>query len=353
MSVVSFPDTEPASYSGVTPRNQDDIHASYTQCKLPYADQSTAWKVPGAQNSKAVRVDDHHSGLTPKPLNLVHKTSEMDELRKMMETLTSKVAMLSNGSPVAGKTNTELFPDDSASTLERYNSGRKFWKPDYNIPENIVESPEERDIEQIMSQQTTSGDYTTVVRGFVKDRPICFRETRIARSIGTVKGLQQVFVNDRLNFLAHLHNALHRMDTNSQTYPPENLLYHLQRVCRKTPDTPQKELLKLVVQTTIDFEDMIVIANQFKIPILEVGMRLSERYVYLAFDKLNHEYEMEWFETTKDLHVPTFHSKYSTKSDTYLSLGKVKDSNSPKRSQTILSMNTSSSHNTGTRKRFF
>jgi hypothetical protein len=348
MSVLSFPDTEPAQQSYVKPYDSEHVNGFVFEGKVRRDSVHAPYSSPEPRD----RNDEMDNGhLTPKPLNLKsNRDIEIENMKTMISNLSKTVSQLAiNKNP----DKSELTPNDSSSVIERYEEKRKYWKPDYNLPEEVVMSKDERDLEEITSLGYKTRDENTVIRGFVKTRPMIFREMRTTQNIQTIKGLQRIFVNDRLNFLAHLHNALHKLDKDSHKYPPDNFLYLLQRVCRKPCDTPQKELLKMVIETTIDFDTMEVVANQFRIPILETGMMLTEQYIYMAFDKLNHEYEMEWFETTKDLHVPSFHSKFKDKSDTFLSMGKLQSSRYPRRSGTVLSVQSSRNTKPGSKLSFF
>jgi len=257
------------------------------------------------------------------PLRTPSKTEkevapQVNDMRNLLSVMMSRLDKLEReGSDVeTARAPTELGPSDSVSSFNRV-TGRKLWKPDYNAMDAVIETEEEEDIERVTALNLElNRDENTVIRGFVKTRAMVFKEHRTMERIKAIPGLQVVFVNDRLNFLAHLHTALHELSKDDE-YPPNDFVNRLSRACRRSPQTPQQELLQMVVSTTIDFSNFSVISNQFKIPILEVGMNLSEQYVYTAFDQLNNEYQIAYFETIKNLRLPNFHNKYDSKSSSY------------------------------------
>lgn len=316
-SAISFPESVPAEESEVEFPESKRRSTAYFVGSVP--DKSNVERtLPGAFEYVGLQTPPESPKETPKPLNL--RRNQEPDIMSMLSVMMERMDKLES-TRVA--TPSELKPSDSSSTFERYQSKQKYWKPDYNAPSQIIESPEEEAIEEITCLGVDhKRDEKNVVRGFVKDRPTAYKELRITNQIKAIPGLQCVFVNERLNFLAHLHNALHKLDRTANSYPPDHMIELLENVCNERAKTPQFQLLQMVIKTTIDFDEMRVIANHFSLPIIEVGMFLSERYIYQLFDKLNLEYESAWFDTVKDLHVPEFHKKYSNRSDAYLNVSK-------------------------------
>lgn len=215
--------------------------------------------------------------------------------------------------------NSTLGPEDTSSNADRYVNMRSFWKPDYNNVSNVLPSREELDIETLTTVKPFDGNSYEgrVVRGFPKDRPMRFRELKINASIKEIHGLPIVFTNERLNFLMHLHKPLLSMSKSSQ-YPPSDLIQCLYKRTKRSATTSQEELLKQVILITLDFEEMVVAANPFSLPILEVGMQISEWSVFQSFSQLYREYEMVWFEVFKDASIPNFSSAMADKSPRFL-----------------------------------
>lgn len=312
MSAISIPETfnESASVSGF-PHGDGHVHQFNEQ--YPGTGQGFTGAPLRVKKANIVNVPK-----TP--------TNEMDELKLMLNTVIQKVNLLEvnkpqtmSPQPVAKGLHTELSPDDSSSTMGRYREQRKFWKPDYNDPSTFAASQEEEDIETILNVgPVVDRNENVVVRGFVKTNPIAFHEQKMVSKIKTIPGLQQVFICERLNFLAHLHSALHSL-SHSEDYPPPDFVSRLEKTLHRSARNPQTELLKMVISTTIDFENMVVCSNAFRIPVLEVGMRLTEQYIYMAFHQLNSEYESTWFEAVKNMRIPSFHGRFVGKSDSYLS----------------------------------
>jgi len=129
-------------------------------------------------------------------------------------------------------------------------------------------------------------------------------------SIIPVRGLPIMFVNQRLNFLTHVHSALFRLLTDdSENYPSINSLEILLDSRRTWGNEPSTELLEMVVDKTMN-KSGIVLANPFKIPILEPGMIMTPKVMHMALDQLHREFEVVWFDTMKSITTPKFQSKY-------------------------------------------
>jgi len=269
---------------------------------------------PQSPQAKKVNHQPHNKPMADAPNETLLETI-MKRLDQMESRMNSAPTILRHQNVDNNQPST-IGPGDSSSELNRYN--KNFWKPDYNSPSEVMPCIEEEDIQTILATGTQlSKNEDDVVRGFVKTRPMIMHEVRVNSSIKPVPGLQKIFCNPRLNFLAHLHTALHKISSFKE-YPPPDLIERLVVTKNEFPRNPQHELLNQVISCTLDLEDMVVVSNPFSLPVLEVGMKLTEKYVFTCFDILNKEYESMWFETVKDLRVPRFHRNHSDKSDDYL-----------------------------------
>jgi uncharacterized membrane protein YgcG len=155
---------------------------------------------------------------------------------------------------------------------------------------------------------------STVIGGFSLNSFEKIREVDSYANINPVRGLAKIFVNDRLNFLSHIHSALFKILTKFDgEYPAVNSM-DLLLDSRKTWDNdPSTLLLETVIDATIDRKTGEVKANPFSIPILEPTMILNEKLMHMALDQLHREFEIEWFNTMKDLTTPNFQSKYEAR----------------------------------------
>jgi hypothetical protein len=167
MSVLSFPDTEPAQQSYVKPYDSEHVNGFVFEDKVRRDSVHAPYSSPEPRD----RNDEMDNGyLTPKPLNLkFNRDIEIENMKTMISNLSKTVSQLAiNKNP----DKSELTPNDSSSVIERYEEKRKYWKPDYNLPEEVVMSKDERDLEEITSLGYKTRDENTVIRGFVKTRPM-------------------------------------------------------------------------------------------------------------------------------------------------------------------------------------
>lgn len=153
----------------------------------------------------------------------------------------------------------------------------------------------------------------TVIGGFDLTPFEKIREVDSYVNIGPVRGLPRIFLNDRLNFLCHIHSALFKLVTDSEGhYPSVMCLEILIDSRKKWPVDPSTNLLESVLDSTIDLRTGEVKSNPFRIPILEPTMVLTPKIMHMALDQLHREFEVEWFNTLKTTTTPKFQSKYES-----------------------------------------
>lgn len=259
--------------------------------------------------------------------------TEMDEMRMMMARMMSKVDQLSER--VEKDT---VLPGDSASEA---GPKRKLWSKTMEMESvaEVEESTEEADIRTLLGygNQDLEKNETTVVRGYFKTNPMVFNEQRRTAEMKPVQGLQQVFRDERLNFLLHIHTALYRQSSRSE-YPPDRILERIAKIQGKEPQSPQDELLRNVIMHTFDQDRMQVVANGYRLPIVRVGMRLTERYLFMMLDSLHCEYKSKWLDNLGHLEVPKFSEEHRGRSTSYLhSLEEREAPQATKRSGSLVS----------------
>nr|UVB78672.1 NS [Cercospora beticola negative-stranded virus 5] len=118
-------------------------------------------------------------------------------------------------------------------------------------------------------------------------------------------------MNTRLNFLIHLHKPLQEMLSVDNTYPSPDAFEKLSNFMsrqRGKERNPHNELLYQVIKTTLKGHK--VRANPFNLPMLEVGMYLNDKLIYMSFMQLYQEFQIEWFKSMKDIDPPKFHNQF-------------------------------------------
>jgi len=195
-----------------------------------------------------------------------------------------------------------LHPSDSASQLpkhpDRYDH-RAFHRS--SLPSSKLSG----------IQEMESDIEGTVIGGFDMTPEEKMREVDSYVNINPVRGLARIFLNDRLNFLSHIHSALFQLLTDDEGIYPTTKCLEILLESRKTwSQDPSTLLLETVMDATIDSRTGIVKSNPFRIPIIEPTMQLTPKIMYMALDQLHGEFETEWFNTMKTLTTPRFQSKY-------------------------------------------
>lgn len=153
--------------------------------------------------------------------------------------------------------------------------------------------------------------FNEVIGGYAQTADEKLDELDAVASIQKVTGLPVIFTNMRLNFLVHLHKPLQKMLSKDDKYPVEDSLHKISGFVSKyrgKQRTSHDDLLYQVIRAT--FKENKVRANPFNLPLLEVGMMLSDKLIFMSFVQLYNEYQIEWFKSMKDIDAPKFHNKF-------------------------------------------
>lgn len=215
-----------------------------------------------------------------------------------------------------------VLPDDSSSNIGRYK--KRFMPNGYNAGTQLQPMQEDEedfgnDVQPVyvMSKGRTVlsvGDNITRP-AFVKDVTVGFRKTndmvktenQVLSTIHPINGLATPFKSNRLNLLIHFHTAI------SNVLPKigrEDYIKMMWYISKYKSSTPSEELAFQVVSKTFNLSEMIVVANPYKLPFIEVGMQVNDPTIVKCFTMLRNEYEQLWFEEMKHLWVPDFHNTF-------------------------------------------
>jgi hypothetical protein len=165
-----------------------------------------------------------------------------------------------------------------------------------------------------LTKNVVGSNFDCVVHGYSQDEEQRADEIEAYSQIKQISGCPIIFSDQRLNFLINLHKHLYIVLTDIDQYPAMDSLPRIVRFVegyagKKRPAHVQ--LLYQVIRSTISFSSSLVRANPFNLPILEVGMEISDRIIMMCFDKLHNEFETRWFTVMKDVEPPKFHDKYN------------------------------------------
>jgi len=199
-----------------------------------------------------------------------------------------------------------VMPVDSISQVKPLNleKGVRFERNSIGLNERFEQS--------VAISNNGSCFYNDVIGGYGQSADDKIDELDAISKIQKITGLPQIFVNSRLNFLIHLHKPLQVIMSKNGVYPCDDSLWKLSEFIRKYKTSrrdPHNDLLYQVITTTIRNDK--VRANPFCLPLLEVGMYLNDKLIFISFSQLFQEYQIEWFKSMKDIEPPKFHSSYS------------------------------------------
>lgn len=155
--------------------------------------------------------------------------------------------------------------------------------------------------------------YDDIIGGYTQTADEKLDELDAITQIPSVSGLPVIFMNARLNFLIHLHKPLQSILGDGDSYPAPDSLWKLTNFMSKQRGKdrkPHDQLLYHVIKTTIRHNK--VRSNPFNLPLLEVGMILNDKLIYISFMQLYQEFQIEWFKSMKDIDAPIFHNKFNT-----------------------------------------
>lgn len=197
----------------------------------------------------------------------------------------------------------------SASTI-RPNDSASMIKPPKNGTQLTMYSG-------IRSSLIRGSEHDDVVGGYEVSAEDHMVELDAIKNIQRVYGLPKIFIDDRLNFLVHLHKPLQSMLTarinSTIKYPDPNSLEKLTKLLDKSKGRtrePHAELLYQVLKATIDLRRKRFKANPFNLPIIEIGMELDDQIVYMCISELYSEFRTLWFHSMKNVEPPHFASDY-------------------------------------------
>lgn len=250
------------------------------------------------------------------------RKSEDEEMSRRLATLNKKMEMVHQGLRSLGVTrplDTEKTVDDAVQDLETVLSSSTI-KP--NDSASLIKPAKKTNLttySSIRSSFIRGSEHDDVVGGFGVTSEDRIAEQNAIQNIQTVYGLPRIFIDNRLNFLIHLHKPLQEMLTSgsgsSASYPDANSLERLTRFIDKSRGRhrePHCELLYQVLRATIDLRRMKVHANPFNLPIIEIGMNLDDQLVYMCISELYSEFCTLWFHSMKNVEPPAFANKYRT-----------------------------------------
>jgi hypothetical protein len=170
----------------------------------------------------------------------------------------------------------------------------------------------------IRSSLIRGSEHDDIVGGYELNAEDHMIELDSINNIQKVYGLPKIFVDNRLNFLVHLHKPLQLMLTTRETgrarYPDANSLEKLTRFIDKAKGRhrePHHELLYQVLKATIDVRRKKFKANPFNLPIIEVGMHLDDQIVFMCISELYQEFKTLWFQSMKNVEPPHFANDYT------------------------------------------
>jgi len=183
-----------------------------------------------------------------------------------------------------------------------------------NIRPNYSERPAIRDSETFEKSVSSRQEclYDSVIGGFAQTPEEKMEELEALTKIRRIYGLPRIFQNERLNFLIHIHKPLTRLLANGNDYPAQDTLYRIDDFMKRRANkvrSQHEDLLYSVIETTV--QKGRIRSNPHNLPILEVGMSLTDKLAYICFASLYREFQTEWFQSMKDVDAPNFHNTYS------------------------------------------
>lgn len=257
-------------------------------------------------NEMKRQIEEMRSALGMKIMNDQAMKDDLDadneNAMRGRRTSNEKASRIRSDSVISGYST--IMPNDSASRVRPLN---------YNPKTQISAQMPKKDFSPMIPQSSVGSMFDTVIAGYKQSPEEKIEELDCYTQINEISGLPIIFVNVRLNFLAHIHEPLQRFLTKANKYPcyeSMQLLNDFIRKNEKKDKAPHEQLLYTVIRSTISMSRNKVIANPFNLPVLEPNMRLNDKLIYMCFDQLYIEYQTEWFKTLKDVNVPAFHDSY-------------------------------------------
>lgn len=247
-----------------------------------------------------------------------------DMIRSMNEKvnkLESVVSYNEHGRDPSQRKRLDSAIDDDATQITQKIKGLNIGSKSTVVPNDSVSNYGNRQVgSQIHEDQTfiqsvaSKGGslYDNVIGGYAQTPEEKMEELEALTKIRKIHGLPQIFLNERLNFLIHLHKPLMVLLGIGDQYPSEDTLYRIDDFMKRKANkvrTQHEDLLYAVIETTV--KRGRIRANPHNLPILEVGMSLTDKVAFLCFSALYKEFQNEWFQSMKDIDAPKFHNSYS------------------------------------------
>lgn len=255
------------------------------------------------------------------------KSNDVTELAEMIRSLNSKICdletVVGDSGKLASRTRRiDSVIDDSATRITQKIRGLNLGTKSTIVPNDSVSNygaQQAHQSNQINDNETftqsvsskTGSLYDNVIGGFAQTPDEKIEELEALTKIRKIYGLPQIFVNERLNFLIHLHKPLMNLLADGDKYPSEETLYRIDDFMRRRANkvrTQHEDLLYSVIETTVRRGK--IRSNPHNLPILEIGMSLTDKIAFLCFSALYKEFQNEWFQSMKDIDAPKFHNTY-------------------------------------------
>lgn len=270
-------------------------------------------KSPGEEGQSTEPIVDVE--LQEMETRLHRETREKNELNKVLERLQKENERL-QGAPVApmsppespktmkSKTKEEasLLPNDSSSVTGRY--GKEFMDTG-----TVFTAEPARNSADKASGRTLMTVGNSLVSGFNQTADLANQEAKSLRKLKPINGLPRPFTSQRLNFLANLHTAIDR----ALSRYPGGQMAAMYQVMKSRPELPCDDLLHQLLNATISKSSGIFVSNAFRLPYIEIGMKITEEAIVATFSLLLDEYKSCWFQEFKNIRVPSFHNLYKSR----------------------------------------
>nr|UVB78671.1 NS [Cercospora beticola negative-stranded virus 4-3] len=227
-----------------------------------------------------------------------HTTELLERMMRMEEKMNSVLSI--------NKEQT-VTPDDSSSNIGRYE--KKFMKPGTVVGSQHVYNHTRGGTMLAIKEENLPLDITKdVAVGFVKTKDMRVKEIKQLTKIAPINGLANPFKSSRLNMLMHFHTAVHNVmpKTNNDGY-----IKMMNYLLKYKPKCASEEFAFQLIIRTFDMNELVVVANPFKLPFIEVGMQITDSTLVKCFTLLENEYRALWFDQLKHLHIPAFHDEFS------------------------------------------
>jgi len=213
-----------------------------------------------------------------------------------------------------------LLPDDSSSNFDRYSSDTRYM--DQGTVLTVRQDSKETG--QISKIQPLSVRKDLVV-GFQKTNEMIKEEISVNQSMRPINGLAAPFKDSRLNFLCHFNSAIEELRMEE---PNISMLKIFSIIQEFKAETPSQELVYQMITKTFDLKRGVTIANPFGLPFVQIPMHISEVTLVKIYDMTQAELRLKWFESMKNMRVPSFHSEYYKMNDLRITKTKTKSKQS-------------------------